>query len=269
MSRLPLFRYPDHQRSEQPLYSMAIGVFDGLHRGHRALLSRLPEEGTVPAVLTFFPPPARFFRDDQYPGDIMTPRLKRLFLKRLGIDQLFTIDFSSDFSKLGGGIFLNSLEDSFRISRLVVGEDFRLGKDREVDFSGLVQWGRNRGIRVESAPSVMDGDQKISSTRIRNAVATGDAATAVRLLGGPLALDLLAGDWACRPDGLCRYSPDREGGVIPLPPGRYRGGRLYRNGFLRLDLTVQGDTGEILWEEAGEPAENGENIIYVYEQKEE
>ncbi len=262
---LPWIQAPPPKYQQAPM-NLAVGVFDGIHRGHRKLMDTLMKNGGDRAVLSFQPNPARLFNPEKYPGDILSQRLKERTLRQLGIGQLFTIDFSKDFSKLGGRDFLAFLESSLRIRRLVVGEDFRVGRGREIDFPGLVQWGRERGIEVEQAPSVCDGRGRISSTRIRNAVATGDLAAVSNMLGYPFPLDLREGSCQRGEDGLYRVHPDRQSGLIALPPGRYLGGLQQDNRESAFPLEVQRGGDVTLKQGYPNPVRDGEDIIYVYEQ---
>jgi riboflavin kinase/FMN adenylyltransferase len=152
-----------------------IGNFDGVHLGHRAVLRRLLAKGRelgLPAtVITFEPQPMELFAPEAAP-----PRLTRLREK----------EFGPKLAAMGATVFVRDLLVSGLGTRyLLVGDDFRFGRGREGDYNLLESMGRQHGFLVEDLHAITVGDERVSSTRIRDALARGDLDLARHLLGRP------------------------------------------------------------------------------------
>ncbi len=171
--------------------SLAVGVFDGVHRGHQELLHRaVSDAGTlekgIPAVLTFDPNPARLIRPESYIGDLSTRRLRLEYFAQTGIEEAILVRFNERFARLRGEAFLEKILHLFPFLRLmVVGFNFHLGHNRDIHAEELRQWMAARDVRVDIVPALKDNDGSISSSRIRRAVAVGDLEVAAALLGRP------------------------------------------------------------------------------------
>lgn len=172
---------------------IAIGSFDGVHRGHRALLARVVEEaaalGAVPAVLTFEPLPREFFAPDRAPPRLTTLRERIEAIAPTGIEVVFAQRFHDAFAALSADDFARRLREAHGARWVMIGEDFRYGAGRRGDAGRLSAAGRRLGFHVEVLAHVQGEDgERISSTRVRELLAQGELAHAARLLGRPYAI---------------------------------------------------------------------------------
>lgn len=175
---------PDNSRGA----SVALGNFDGVHAGHRAVIDlarRVSESKSVPlAVLIFEPPPRRFFQPDSPPFRIMRPPKRREALKALGVDIIFELPFNNEMSSMSPREFVEDvLVNGLGISHLSVGFDFRFGKGRAGDVHTLEELSAEFGFSLSVARPVKEHEDKVSSTAIRNALTDGRPDDAARLLG--------------------------------------------------------------------------------------
>jgi riboflavin kinase/FMN adenylyltransferase len=172
--------------------AIAIGSFDGVHRGHAALLERVRQvaaaHGLQAAALTFEPLPREFFAPASAPPRLTTLRERACAIADLGIGILVAQRFDARFAALPSEAFARRLREELGARRVLVGEDFRYGAGRRGDAASLAAAGRTLGFEVEVFARVDDGAERISSTRVRAALAAGDFALAGRLLGRPYAI---------------------------------------------------------------------------------
>lgn len=172
----------------QPLH-LAIGMFDGVHLGHQAVVEAAMHSarraGGLAGVLTFDPHPSRLFRPDNPVRLLMPVELKTCFLRyRLGIDFVVQEPFTHAFAAVTAEEFLPRLRAALpNLQALYVGENWRYGAGRRGDAASLVRAGREAGVSVFSAPRINLDGEPISSTRIRTHVAAGEIAAANALLG--------------------------------------------------------------------------------------
>ncbi|HXU42065.1 MAG TPA: bifunctional riboflavin kinase/FAD synthetase [Burkholderiales bacterium] len=169
--------------------ALTIGNFDGVHRGHRALIERVTakaRELSVPScVLTFEPHPREFFAGDRAPARLTRLRDKLELLAAAGVQRTHIARFDARFAALDAGRFIDEVLKKWLGARwLLVGRDFRFGARRAGDFSTL----QDRGFEVEAMPDVQFENNRVSSSAIRAALAAGDFALAERLLGHPYTL---------------------------------------------------------------------------------
>ena len=167
-----------------------IGNFDGVHLGHQNVLGQLAEKASelqLPTVVvTFEPQPGEFFS-----GDAATPRLTRFReklegLSRFSVDRVLCLAFNRDFAALSAEAFIQRvLIDGLGVRYLVVGDDFRFGQGRTGDFAMLCRAGSAHGFQVVNMHTFAVEGGRVSSTRIREALADGDLRAAERLLGRP------------------------------------------------------------------------------------
>jgi riboflavin kinase/FMN adenylyltransferase len=178
--------------------AITIGNFDGVHRGHRMLLSRVTEAarrlGVEPAVMTFEPHPREYFAhlhgdEGRAPRRIANLRDKLQALEASGISRVIVEHFNARFASMSPQDFMHKLlVDGLDVKWLIVGDDFRFGAQRAGDFAMLTAAGRDHGFEVESLQTVMHADVRISSSAVRVALHDGDFARARELLGHPYSI---------------------------------------------------------------------------------
>lgn len=170
-----------------------IGNFDGVHRGHQAILARLRERaaelGLPSCVVIFEPQPREFFTPDTAPPRLARLRDKVELLRSEGVDRVLCLSFNQRFSKLSATEFVETiLLDGLGVKHLEVGDDFRFGHDRSGDFDFLQRAGAAHGFTVEAAQTVEIDGLRVSSTKVRKALASADFNLAEQLLGRPFAI---------------------------------------------------------------------------------
>jgi riboflavin kinase/FMN adenylyltransferase len=170
-----------------------IGNFDGVHLGHQAMLRRLGEKaealGLPALVILFEPQPQEYFAPDKAPARLTRLRDKIQALHRLGVDRVLCLRFRPALAALSAEAFIEQyLVRNLWVRYLIVGDDFRFGKNRTGDYALLDRAGREHGFTVVSMPTVDAGGERVSSTRIRQALAEADFTTAARMLGRPFAI---------------------------------------------------------------------------------
>ncbi|MDX1803883.1 MAG: bifunctional riboflavin kinase/FAD synthetase [Alcanivorax sp.] len=187
-----------------------IGNFDGVHRGHRRILDQVIDEararGLKATVMLFEPQPQEFFAPQAAPARLMSLRDKLIALREAGVDQVLCARFDDRFRSLSAEAFVRQLlVEGLGVEYLVVGDDFRFGCGRDGDFAYLQQAGTGHGFAVTDTPTCEVGGERVSSTRVRTALAEGDFALAQTLLGRPYAIS-----------GRVRHG-DKIGRTLQLP----------------------------------------------------
>ena len=167
---------------------VALGNFDGVHRGHQALIAEAAriakETGRPLAALVFEPYPREFFRPSDEPFRLTTFRTKAQLLAKQGIDFVIVLNFDAQMAgKLAQDFVMEVLVHELAVSHVVVGEDFRFGKGRGGDVTVLGYMGEMEGFGVTVFSAVIAGGEKISSTKVRAALRAGEPGEAARLLG--------------------------------------------------------------------------------------
>jgi riboflavin kinase/FMN adenylyltransferase len=174
---------------------VTIGVFDGVHRGHQAIIGhtvrRARELGLSSVVVTFDPHPSEVVRPGSHPAILTEAGRKAELIEALGADVLCVIPFTVDFSRLSPETFIHDvLVEHLHASGVVVGENFRFGHRAAGDVGLLERLGRTFGFTVEGAPLVGSAPASVvSSTYIRSCVDAGDVAEAAAALGRPHRLE--------------------------------------------------------------------------------
>ena len=176
-----------------PSPAVAIGNFDGVHRGHGALIGAAtrarPEPGSVVA-LTFDPHPARLIVPDRAPTTLTTLEQKTELLEALGVERLAVLPFTRALSLMSPEEFVDRvLVGALEAKSVIVGENFRFGRDRAGDVGRLVALGAGEGFDVEVVEPVLHEGRRISSSRIRAALERGAVEEAQALLGHPFFID--------------------------------------------------------------------------------
>jgi riboflavin kinase/FMN adenylyltransferase len=172
---------------------LTIGNFDGVHRGHQALMSRLCEEGrkrNLPVVVMVFEPqPLELFAGDKAPARLTRLREKLRYMAEAGVDKVLCVRFDRRFAALSAQRFISDLlVEKLDVKYLAVGDDFRFGAGRQGDFLLLQKAGVEYGFEVVSTETFCDGGKRISSTAVRQALAVDDLALAQSLLGHPFTI---------------------------------------------------------------------------------
>jgi riboflavin kinase/FMN adenylyltransferase len=189
---MQVFRGIPHLSDRVPC-ALTIGNFDGVHRGHQALLARVVaaarKRGLVSAVMTFEPHPREFFTPDRAPTRISNLRDKLGALAAAGVERVYIQHFNRRFALVTAPEFVEHvLVGGCAVRWLLVGDDFRFGARRAGDNALLAQYAARGDLELEQMPTFDDGGERISSTAVRAALASGDLVRAERLLGRPYAI---------------------------------------------------------------------------------
>lgn len=203
--------------------ALTIGVFDGLHRGHRAIIdvtvAAAREFGGAAWVATFDPHPDSVIRGLAPRPWITPPEERAALLHGMGVDRVEVVRFDRDVQALSPEGFLDRvLGSGAPLRALVVGPDFRMGKDRVGDRAYLEALGRKRGFHVREVPFLLESGTKLSSTLLRKEIEAGRVEEAARILGRAYALDGLVGSGAGRGTGLGYPTANLELGPDKLLP---------------------------------------------------
>ncbi|MDR3166433.1 MAG: FAD synthetase family protein [Treponema sp.] len=210
------------QASPEPA-AMTIGVFDGVHRGHRTLIDRIVRHGPLPTVITFKQNPKKMIHPRGYVGDIFSLRQKLRIFEHLNVARTILIDFSENFSKIRGPDFLELLKKRGNLTFLAIGSNFRCGYQLDTHAGQIKKINEAEGIPTEVIPPVPEASFPVSSSRVRSAIIRGDLAGAAALLGRRVELDL--GDISPGPyrrngeEGTLFDMPSQN--RITPPDGRY------------------------------------------------
>ena len=180
---------------------LTIGNFDGVHRGHQALLAKLSAKalatGLPAAVLTFEPHPREYFTHENRPKRLTSLREKIQLLEARGVDRLYIARFNKRFAGLTAEAFIEDvLIQGLGVRHLLIGDDFRFGKGRVGNFEMLRAVGEAVGFTVEAMHTLDHEGERVSSSAVRAALAEGDMPHAARLLGRPYSISgrVLHGD---------------------------------------------------------------------------
>jgi riboflavin kinase / FMN adenylyltransferase len=169
---------------------LTVGSFDGLHRGHQAVIARVralaAEHGVPSVVMTFEPTPKEFFVPEQAPPRLMRLREKAEALAALGVDRFVVVHFNEEVSRMPADVFAHDvMHERLGVRHVVVGAGFRFGRNRAGTLEMLREIGALHGFAVEAVTPIEIDGERVSSTAIRVALARSDFATATRLLGHP------------------------------------------------------------------------------------
>jgi riboflavin kinase/FMN adenylyltransferase len=166
---------------------LAIGVFDGVHIGHQALVRSVAErarlESSIPIAATFDPLPIEVLAPGAPPSALSDVEERAQLLESAGATFVVVFRFTPEFAALAPEEFARRLAAAGEVRRVCVGDDFQFGRDRSGNVEVLKELGARHGFTVDAAPTVVVDGQLVSSTRIRNALLAGDVAEAARLLG--------------------------------------------------------------------------------------
>jgi riboflavin kinase / FMN adenylyltransferase len=225
---MDIIRFPDDARPPrwtQPV--LALGNFDGLHRGHRKILDRVSrvagERGATSVVMTFDPHPPRVVRPDKAPALLMTTEQKLESFAEAGLQGAAIVRFTPELSRWDPEMFVRTvLVDWLRVAEVWVGANFLFGHDRAGNFTLLRTLGSRFGFKAEKIDPVRYKDFVVSSTRIRRLVAEGRVDEAGALLGHQYYIDgtVIHGDHRGRTIGFPTANLCSENELLP-PHGVY------------------------------------------------
>ena len=186
---------------------VTIGSFDGVHRGHLALIQQVRasalQADRASVVVTFFPHPSVVLGHAQ-PFYLTSPEEKLVQLNQAGVDLLIELPFTLATAQLRAAEFIDQLRQHVRLRELWIGHDFALGYQREGDAEFLTQLGRTRGFTVHTMDALTNDGELISSSNIRTALRQGAVAHAAQLLGRPFRVSgkVVPGDGRGRTIGI-------------------------------------------------------------------
>ena len=225
---MDVIHFPEDARPprwSQPV--LALGNFDGVHRGHRKILERVcrvaGERGGTSVVMTFDPHPPRVVRPDKAPPLLMTKEQKLEAIADAGVQGAAIVRFTPELSRLDPETFVRSvLVDWLHVSEVWVGANFLFGHDRSGNFSLLRVLGGRYGFKAEKIDPVRYKDFVVSSTRVRRLVSEGRVDEAGALLGHQYAIDgiVMHGDERGRTLGFPTANLCTENELLP-PHGVY------------------------------------------------
>ena len=220
-----------------------IGNFDGVHLGHQAVLDQLKssaeELGLVSTVVLFEPQPVEFFSPDNAPSRLTRLREKLQEFEKHGIDRVVCIRFDETIARLSAVEFVEKiLLNGLAIEKLIIGDDFRFAKNREGDYHFLLDAGQHYGFDVSMTESFNSGDERISSTLIRQALAEGNINKATVMLGRPYRIGgrVAHGDKRGRKIGFATANIELHRYLSPVA-GIFSG-RVYGIGNKALDAVI-------------------------------
>jgi riboflavin kinase / FMN adenylyltransferase len=206
-----------------PAAAVTLGNFDGVHRGHQALVAEAVgwarRERGVAVVLTFDPHPARVLQPGRAKSALMTLDQKAEVIATLGVDRLVVLPFTEAIAHMSAEEFARGvLRDALGAAFVVVGQDFRFGRERAGDVVALSDLGTSLAFKVRAVGAVVDNGAPISSSRIRGLLGTGDVVTAAHLLGRPFYVDgsVVRGEGRGGPLGFATANVAVRNETLPL-----------------------------------------------------
>lgn len=214
-------------------FSVALGNFDGVHAGHRAVIEGALSAGGKLGVATFEPPPRAFFRPDDPPFRIYRPARRNARLAELGAEAVYELPFNADMAAMTDEVFARDvLKDGIGASHVTVGFDFRFGRGRMGDAGRLASLGRALGFGVTIVDKIESLGAKASSTGIREALIAGEPEKAAEILGH---------DWIV--DGTVEHG-EKRGRTIGFPTANLHLGELIhpRHGVYAVRARIAGET---------------------------
>jgi riboflavin kinase/FMN adenylyltransferase len=203
--------------------ALTIGNFDGVHRGHQAMLARVKqaalERGLPACVLTFEPHPREFFAPDSAPARLTPMHTKLELLGAAGVDHTHVAKFDAQFASLSPERFVEDVVvNGLGCAWLLAGRDFRYGAKRAGDFAALEAAAARHGFVLETMPEVLDGGERISSSAVRAALADGKMQRAASLLGRAFAIggEVVHGDKLGRELGFATANIALQTARVPV-----------------------------------------------------
>tara|TARA_B100001142_G_scaffold129361_1_gene131089 strand:- start:1273 stop:2217 length:945 start_codon:yes stop_codon:yes gene_type:complete len=208
-------------------HAISIGVFDGVHKGHLALVNKMLSEGNTRGlsggVVTFYPHPVAVIRPDIEFTYLTSLQNRIELLQTVGVEFVSVLEFDEQLQRVSAKTFCEMLVEEAQMELLVVGEDFKLGRNGEGDIKILENIGLELGFEVISVPLVQESTSKVSSTRIREALNSGSMEEVGSLMGHRYQLDgtVILGDQRGRTIGFPTLNVDIEKDRLIPPNGVY------------------------------------------------
>jgi riboflavin kinase / FMN adenylyltransferase len=220
-----------------------IGNFDGVHLGHHAVLDQVKDSakdaGLLSTVVIFEPQPIEFFAPDKAPSRLTRLREKLQQFAQHDIDRVVCLRFDENMANLSAADFVDEiLLDALAVKKLIIGDDFRFAKNREGDYQFLLKSAEEKNFEVTMTQSFTSESERVSSTLIRQALASGDMNKATRLLGRPYRISgrVVHGDKRGRELGFATANIELHRYLSPVK-GIFSG-RVYGVGDLAHDAVV-------------------------------
>ncbi|HKX22999.1 MAG TPA: bifunctional riboflavin kinase/FAD synthetase [Rhizorhapis sp.] len=202
---------------------VALGNFDGFHLGHQAVAGRAVEwakaEGRPAIIATFDPHPVRHFFPNLPPFRLTTLDQRQRIFGEAGADAMLVFHFDDRLAATSAEAFVQSLIDDYHAAGVVTGTDFTFGKGRGGNVGLLAQKGQSVGLRTEAVEPVLLDGEIVSSSRVREALQTGDCATAAQLMTRPFAVE-----------GMVQHG-DKVGSGIGYPTANIDMGKYLRPAY--------------------------------------
>ena len=219
---------------------LTIGVFDGVHLGHRRLIAELMRQARqmnmLAGVVTFRQHPEDLFSSGKRLPFLTDMKTRTRLLKEEGVDLIITLSFNKELAGLSAHHFISLLQQHIRMRGLVIGSDFALGKGREGDTGAIRHMGKEIGLSVTIVPPLKINDEVVSSTSLRQALAAGNIDKVQELTGRPYSLHGKVVEGAGRGEGLGfpTANMDVKSGQALPPDGVYVGltrfnGKVYQS----------------------------------------
>lgn len=213
-------------------FSVALGNFDGVHAGHRAVIEGAAAVGKKLGVATFEPPPRAFFRPDDPPFRIYRPSRRNALLSELGAEAIYELPFNADMAAMTDEVFARDvLLGGIGAAHVTVGFDFRFGRGRMGDAARLASLGRALGFGVTIVEKIEAFGAKASSTAVREALIAGEPEKAAEILGH---------GWVV--DGVVEHG-EKRGRTIGFPTANLHLGELIhpRHGVYAVRVRIAGE----------------------------
>ncbi|WOR16000.1 riboflavin biosynthesis protein RibF [Hyphomonas sp. FCG-A18] len=215
-------------------FSIALGNFDGVHTGHRAVIEAAAKVDAPLGVATFEPPPRAFFRPEDPPFRLYRPARRNARLAEVGAKAIYELPFNADMAKMTDEVFAREvLAEGIGAAHVTVGFDFRFGRGRMGDAGRLASLGRALGFGVTVVEKIEALGAKASSTAVREALIAGEPDRAA---------DILGHDWVV--DGVVEHG-EKRGRTIGFPTANLHLGELIhpKHGVyaVRVRVEQQGD----------------------------
>lgn len=223
---MKVFRSIDETDKHFNCSVISIGMFDGVHCGHKKIvtnvLKRTKKTGCLSCLVTFDPHPRKYLKNPNMPLLITSLEHKLRLIEQTGIDSVIIIGFDESFSSQNSETFIRRLWKSIKFSEVIVGDDFRFGKNRESGITDLIKFGKKIGFTVTAIKPIANKGTIISSTEVRKRIQSGDLASAKEFLGREVSIlgTVVRGSNLGKKIGYPTANIDPHQEILP-PPGVY------------------------------------------------